>query len=149
MRWHEPSRCALGFPFFTDSPPFRGAGDPSPGGPFHATRSPSWSSAPVLSPVRKRAAVWDGRGATARPLDAKWRLGVAAVFKHVMTETFSKIHLNITTTEVLCILKDDTYATLTLLRLSPLLNSLVYHPLLPACHVFLQIEKRKTMKTSL
>ena len=70
----------LGFPFLNDSPPFRGASDPSPGGPFHAPPSPSRSSAPVFSPVRQRVAVWDGRGATARPREAKWRSGVAAVF---------------------------------------------------------------------
>ena len=65
---------------FYDSPPFRGASKPSPGGPFHAPRSPSRSSATVLLPVRQRAAVWDGRRATARPREAKWRSGVAAVF---------------------------------------------------------------------
>ena len=70
----------LGFPFSYDSPPIRGASDPSPGGPFNTPRSSSRSSAPVLSPVRLRAAVWDGRGATARPREAKRSSGVAAVF---------------------------------------------------------------------
>ena len=50
--------------------------DPSPGGP----RSPRWSSAPVLSLPRERAVVWGGRGATARPWEAKWSSGVAGVF---------------------------------------------------------------------
>ena len=43
-------------------------------------RSPSRSSAPVLWPVRHRAAVWEECGATARPREAKWRSRVAAVF---------------------------------------------------------------------
>ena len=33
----------LGFPFFYDSPPFRGTSDLSPGGPFNTPRSPSRS----------------------------------------------------------------------------------------------------------
>ena len=44
-----------------------------------APRSPRWSSAPVLSPANCRAAVWEGRGATARPREAKWSSGVAVV----------------------------------------------------------------------
>ena len=48
--------------------------DPSPEGP----RTPSRSSAPVLSPASHRAAVWEGRGATAGPLDAEWSSGDAA-----------------------------------------------------------------------
>ena len=81
------------------SPPFRGASDPSSGGLFHAPRSPSRSSAPVLSPAPRGAAVWGGRRATARPREAKWISGVAAVFGYVITGMFSKIHLDITTTE--------------------------------------------------
>ena len=50
--------------------------DPSPGGP----RSPRWLSAPVLSLPRERAVVWGGRGAAARPREAKWSSGVTAVF---------------------------------------------------------------------
>ena len=69
----------LGFPLFKCCPPSRGAIDPSPGRPFHAPRSPSRSSEPVLSPARHRAAVWDGRSATARPREAKWRSRLAAV----------------------------------------------------------------------
>ena len=44
-----------------------------------APRSPRWSSPPVLSPSRDRAAVWGRRGTTARPREAKWSSGVAAV----------------------------------------------------------------------
>ena len=50
-------------------------GDPSPGGPG----SPSRSSALVFSPASRRAVVWEGRGATARPREAKWSSGVAGV----------------------------------------------------------------------
>ena len=40
-------------------------------------RSPSRSSAPVLSLANRRAVVWEGRGATARRREAKWGSGVA------------------------------------------------------------------------
>ena len=62
-----------------DTSPSLGASDPFPGEPLHAPRSPSWSSEPVFSPGPQRFDVWDGSGATARPLEAKWRSGVAAV----------------------------------------------------------------------
>ena len=75
-----PVSVVLGFPLFDYYPPSRGASDSSPGGPFHAPRSPRRSSAPVLSPVRHRAAVWDVRGATARLRDAKWSSRLATVF---------------------------------------------------------------------
>ena len=45
----------------------------------YAPRSSSRSSAPVLSPADHRAAVWSGRGATARPREDEWSSGVAAV----------------------------------------------------------------------
>ena len=98
MRWYRVCSCivhgctatqhalvpklqlpVLGFPFFYDSPPSRGASDPSPGEPLDAPRSPRCSSEPVLSLSPQRAAVWGGRGATARPREAKWSSGVAAV----------------------------------------------------------------------
>ena len=96
----------LGFPFFNDSPSFRGASNPSPGGSFHAPRSPSRSSAPVLSPVRQRAAVWDGRGATARPREAKRRSGVAGVFWVFITKIFPKIEIT-TTSQAYYILRSN------------------------------------------
>ena len=43
-----------GFPCFCDSSPSRGKSDPSPGGPSHAPRSPSWEPSPVLSPGTPR-----------------------------------------------------------------------------------------------
>ena len=33
-----------------------------------------------FSPASRRAVVWEGRGATARPREAKWSSGVAGVF---------------------------------------------------------------------
>ena len=73
--------CAvLGFPFFYDSPPSGEANDGSPGEPLDAARSSRWSSEPVLSRSPQRAAMLGGRGATARPREAKWSWGVAAVF---------------------------------------------------------------------
>ena len=99
MRWYRVCSCivhgctatqhalvpklqlpVLGFPFFYDSPPSRGASDPSPGEPLDAPRSPRWSSASALSPSCERAVVWGGRGAAARPREAKWSSGVTAVF---------------------------------------------------------------------
>ena len=55
--------------------------DTSPGG----LRSPRWSSAPVFSLPRERAVVWGGRGATARPREAKSCSGVAGVFWYITT----------------------------------------------------------------
>ena len=87
----------LGFPLFDYSPPFRGASDPSPGGPFNTPRSPSRSWAPFHSPGSPRAAVWDGHGADPRPGEAKWSSGVAAVFwacynKNVFKDPFGHLH---------------------------------------------------------
>ena len=48
-------------------------------------RSPRWPSAPVLSPANRRAALWEGRGATARPREAKWSSGVAGVLGYIIT----------------------------------------------------------------
>ena len=64
--------------------------------PFHAPRSPSRSSAPVRSPAPQRAAVWGGRGATARPRQPKWSSGVATVCWVYYNERKTKIT---TTTE--------------------------------------------------
>ena len=118
MRWYRVCSCivhgctatqhalvpklqlpVLGFPFFYDSPPSRGASDPSPGEPLDAPRSPRCSSEPVLSLSPQRAAVWGGRGATARPREAKWSSGVAAVFRHVTTIIFSQIQMTTTTSQ--------------------------------------------------
>ena len=38
------------------------------------------STAPVMRRAQRRTAVWEGRGATARPREAKWSSGVAGVF---------------------------------------------------------------------
>ena len=38
------------------------------------------STAPVMRRAQRRTAVWEGRGATARPREAKWSSGVVAVF---------------------------------------------------------------------
>ena len=77
--------ATLGFPCVYDYPPPRGASRPFPGRPplaesFIGARSFARSSARVLSPASHRAAVWEGRGATPRPREAKWSSGVAAVF---------------------------------------------------------------------
>ena len=48
--------------------------------------------------AQRRTAVWDGRGATTRPREAKWNSGVAAIFWVDYYKIFSKIHLAITTT---------------------------------------------------
>ena len=86
-----------GFPFFNDSLPPRGASDPSPGGPFHAPRSPNRSWAPVLSPECPRAAVWWGHSANPRPSEAEWSTGFAAIFwvcynRHVFKDPFGHHH---------------------------------------------------------
>ena len=47
MRWYPGT--VLGFPFFYDSPPSRGASDLSAGEPLDAPRWPRWSSESVLS----------------------------------------------------------------------------------------------------
>ena len=87
----------LRFPFFYDSLPFRGASDPSTGGPFNTPRSPSRSWAPVLSPGSPRAAVWGGRGVNPRPRETSGRRESQLFLGYVITEIFSKIHLDITT----------------------------------------------------
>ena len=43
-------------------------------------------TAPVMRRGQRRAAVWDGRGANAKPREAKWSSGVAAVFGCVITK---------------------------------------------------------------
>ena len=57
---------------------------------------------PLFSPANGRAVVWEGRGATARPREAKWSSGVATAFwvcmLYSVTKTFSKIYLDITIT---------------------------------------------------
>ena len=92
------------------SPP-RGGSRPFPVGP----RSPSRWSTPVLSPASHRAAVWVGHGVTARPRDAEWRSGVAAVLGYVTTKISSNIHLDITiimfTTEEHYTIRIVQYAT--------------------------------------
>ena len=49
-------------------------------------RSPlaEMGTAPVMRRGQRRAAVWVGRGATARSREAEWRSGVAAVFLGVI-----------------------------------------------------------------
>ena len=88
------SLCRAGVSIFNDSLPPRGASRRVPGRTsFQGPRSPRWSSAPVLPPGPQRAAVWGGRGATARPREAKWSSGVAAVFlvcynRHMFKDSF-------------------------------------------------------------
>ena len=65
--------------------------------PLDAPRSPSRSPAPVLSPGPRRAAVWSGRGATARPREARWSSGTAAVLgvcynRHILKDPFGHHH---------------------------------------------------------
>ena len=75
------SLCRAGIPIFLRFYATPGSERPVPGNvTFQGPRSPSRSSAPVLLPAPQRAAVWGGRGATARPREAKWSSGVAAVF---------------------------------------------------------------------
>ena len=47
---------------------------------------------------QRRTAVWEGRGATARPREANWSSGVAAVLGYITSKMFSKIYMDITTT---------------------------------------------------
>ena len=63
----------MGFPLSNNSPLSRGVIEPSPGGPFHAPRSPRWESSAVVSPGTPRDDVWGGRGTDARSLGAGWR----------------------------------------------------------------------------
>ena len=67
-----------------------GASDPSPGNPLDDPRSARWSSKPVPSSSPQRAAVWGGRGAMARPREATWSSGVAAVFWACYNENIFK-----------------------------------------------------------
>ena len=95
-RTEMPCRT-LGFPFFNDPPPFRGASDPSSRGPFNTPRSPSRSWAPVLLPGSPKAAVWDGHSANPRPREAEWSSGVAAVLgvyynRHIFKDPFRHHH---------------------------------------------------------
>ena len=56
------------------------------------------STAPVMRRAQRRTAVWEGRGATARPREAKWSSGVAGVLGYLITRIFSNIHLDVPTT---------------------------------------------------
>ena len=94
------SLCRAGIPIFLRFYATPGSERPVPGNvTFQGPRSPSRSSAPVLLPAPQRAAVWGGRGATARPREAKWSSGVAAVFRHVTTIIFSQIQMTTTTSQ--------------------------------------------------
>ena len=62
-----------GFPFSYDSARSWGEGEPSPGEPFHAPRSPSWETSAVMSPGTPRGDVRGGRGKAVRSLGAGWR----------------------------------------------------------------------------
>ena len=53
----------------------------------------SFGSACTLS---DKAVVWQGRGATARPREAKWSSGVAGVDWVYCNKIFSKMHLDVT-----------------------------------------------------
>ena len=68
-----------GFPFLYGSPPSRGAIRPREA---NVQRSPlaELGTAPVMRRVQSRAAVWVGRGATARAREAEWSSRLAAVF---------------------------------------------------------------------
>ena len=48
-------------------------------GDFHAPPSPRWGTDARSSPARRSAAVRMGRGGTARPPEAEWSSGVAAI----------------------------------------------------------------------
>ena len=76
----------LGFPCICDYPQIRRVSTPFP------ARSPLAESftAPVLSPTNRRAVVWEGHGATARPREAKCRSGVAGVFGVYSNKMFSR-----------------------------------------------------------
>ena len=87
-------------------PTFRGAGDPSPGEPFHAPpRSPSRSSAPILYPVRQRGMLC-GTGVEP-PRGREVGVGSRRCFLVGYNKKSSKIHLDIITltTEEYCIIR--------------------------------------------
>ena len=71
----------LGFPFFYDSPPPRGARDPSPEG--RLCKAPArrvGHRRPFFSRGTQRADVWGRCGTVVVPRGVGWRSGVAAVF---------------------------------------------------------------------
>ena len=94
----EFSCCDTGISMFYDSPPPRGASDPSPGGPFNTPRSPSWARHPLFAGDREGLPCeWDvaaqrGHG---RPSENR---ETQVFFGCVITKMFSKIHLDIITT---------------------------------------------------
>ena len=92
MRWC--SGTVLGVPFFNYYPPSRGASDPSPGEALDAPRSPSRSSAPVLSPGPPRAAVgraWSHREAAGGQVELGSRsyfLGIVCYTPHILKDPY-------------------------------------------------------------
>ena len=93
IRWY-PRYCAGIFHFFYDCPPSRGASDPSPGEALDAPRSPSRSSAPVLSPGPPRAAVgraWSHREAAGGQVELGSRsyfLGIVCYTPHILKDPY-------------------------------------------------------------
>ena len=94
-------RVVLGFPFFLRFSATPGNEQTRPQ-EANVQRSPlaELGTASVLSTASHRAAVWVGRGATARPREAEWRSGVAAVFWGCYKKKYvhTLINLDITTT---------------------------------------------------
>ena len=92
MRWC--SGTVLGVPFCNYYPPSRGASDPSPGEALDAPRSPSRSSAPVLSPGPPRAAVgraWSHREAAGGQVELGSRsyfLGIVCYTPHILKDPY-------------------------------------------------------------
>ena len=66
---HNLLMYRIGIYMFNDPPPYRGPGT----APSDAPCSPSLALRPVLSPIRRCAAVWGGRGAVLRPRGGRWR----------------------------------------------------------------------------
>ena len=86
-----------GFPFSYDYPPSRGEGEPSPGEPFHAPRSPSWKPSVVMSPGTPRA-VRGGRGWGVRSLGAASRSVERVARDECCNRMFLNIQMTTTTT---------------------------------------------------
>ena len=89
----------LGFPFVDDSPPFRGASDPPPGGPFNTPARRAGHGCPFFRRDHRGLLCGAGMAPTrdrGRPSGARES---QLFFGHVVTKMFSKIHVDITATE--------------------------------------------------
>ena len=113
MRWYRVCTCVVqgwmysstcvgtgtvqGFPFFHDSPPSRGASDPSPGGQRSMLTARRVGHGTRYSPGTKKGCCVSGTWRHSEAAGGQVELETRRCFLGVLTKRFSKIHLDIIT----------------------------------------------------